>query len=81
LQGGSLGGTFALKPAPPRASHIYRAVHGISPAVSITHCAKSIHTLPTAEGERSLIQILSSPALLPKTASSQCATRSAMRAS
>ena len=61
LQGGSRGWNLRFEArAAARFSRIYRAVHGRAPAICITHCAKSIHTLPTAAGERALIEFLSS---------------------
>jgi hypothetical protein len=64
LQGGSLGWHLHFEArAAARFSRIYRAIHGTAPAISITHCAKSIHTLPTAAGERGIIEFLSSPEL------------------
>lgn len=61
LQGGSLGWHLRFEArAAARFSQIYRAVHGKAPAISIIHCAKSIQTLPTAIGERAIIEFLSS---------------------
>lgn len=61
LQGGSLGWHLRFEArAAARFSRIYRAVHGKAPAISIIHCAKSIQTLPTAMGERAIIEFLSS---------------------
>jgi hypothetical protein len=61
LQGGSLGWHLRFEArAAARFSRIYRAVHGKAPAISIIHCAKSIQTLPTAMGERGIMEFLSS---------------------
>jgi hypothetical protein len=61
LQGGSMGWHLRIEArAAARFSCIYRAIHGTPPAIAITHCAKSIHTLPTIAGERTLIDFLSS---------------------
>src|SRR5207249_7576386 len=61
LRGGSLGWHLRFEArAAARFSRIYRAVHGRAPAISIIHCVKSIHTLPTASGERPIVEFLSS---------------------
>jgi hypothetical protein len=61
LHGGSLGWHLRFEArAAARFSQIYRAVHGRALALSITHCIKSIYTLPTAMGERAIMEFLSS---------------------
>ncbi|PYI93654.1 MAG: hypothetical protein DME97_05195 [Verrucomicrobia bacterium] len=61
LQGGSLGWHLRFEGrAGARFSRIYRTVHGRVPAIAVTHGLKSIHTLPTAKGERPIIEFLSS---------------------
>jgi hypothetical protein len=61
LRGGSLGWHLRFEArAAARFSRIYRAVHGRTPAISIIHCLKSIHTVPTARGERPIVEFLSS---------------------
>jgi hypothetical protein len=61
LQGVSLGWHLRFEGrAGARFSRIYRIVHGRTPAIAVTHCAKSILTLPTAHGERPIIEFLSS---------------------
>jgi hypothetical protein len=61
LHGGSLGWHLRFEArAAARFSRIYHAVHGRVPAISIIHCLKSIHTVPTARGERPIIEFFSS---------------------
>lgn len=61
LHGGSFGWHLRFEArAAARFSRIYRAVHGRAPGISIIHCVKSIHTLPTARGERPIVDFLSS---------------------
>jgi hypothetical protein len=65
LQGASLGWHLRFEArAAARFSHIYRTVHGMAPAITITQCVKSIHAVPTPQGERSLVAFLSSPELV-----------------
>ncbi|HKP02665.1 MAG TPA: hypothetical protein VJU77_04800 [Chthoniobacterales bacterium] len=65
LQGVSLGWHLRFEArAAARFSHIYRIVHGKAPAITITQCVKSIHALPTGQGERSLVEFLGSPELV-----------------
>jgi hypothetical protein len=64
LQAGSFGWHIRFEArAAARFRRIYHLVHGISPAISITHCAKSIRTVPTAQGECSLIEYFGSSEL------------------
>lgn len=64
LQGGSMGWNLQFEArAAARFQAIYRLVHGVAPSIAITHCAKSIHNVPTKAGERPLIEFLSSPQL------------------
>lgn len=64
LQGGSVGWHLRFEArAAARFSHVYRTVHGMAPAITITQVVKSIHTLPTSQGERSLVEFLGSPEL------------------
>lgn len=59
LQGGSLGWHLRFEArAAARFSQIYRAVHGRALAISITHCIKTIQTLPTVKGEHAIIEFL-----------------------
>jgi hypothetical protein len=61
LQGGSLGWHLRFEArAGARFSRIYRTVHGRAPTIAVTHGLKSIHTLPTAKGERPIIEFFSS---------------------
>jgi hypothetical protein len=65
LQGGSLGWHLRFEArAAARISHIYRAIHGVVPAISLTQCVKSIHAVPTSLGERPLLEFFSSPELI-----------------
>jgi hypothetical protein len=61
LHGASIGWNLRFEArAAARFNRMYRAIHGRAPAISISHCAKSVHTLPTARGERPIIECLSS---------------------
>lgn len=61
LHGGSLGWHLRFEArAAARFSRIYHAVHGRTPAISIIHCLKSIQTVPTAKGERPIVEVLNS---------------------
>jgi len=56
LHAGSMGWHLIFEArAAARLNRIYRLIHGVSASVSVTHCLKSICSIPTPKGERSTV--------------------------